>query len=68
VHMSFLRCPVVGDRIYGRRKPSVDIQRHFLHASKLTFRLPSREVSNTFEAPLPDELAEVLERLRLSVK
>jgi 23S rRNA pseudouridine1911/1915/1917 synthase len=64
VHMSFIGCPIVGDRIYGRRKPSLAVQRHFLHAQKLTFRMPSNNAAKVFEATLPDELEVILERLR----
>jgi 23S rRNA pseudouridine1911/1915/1917 synthase len=64
VHMAFLGCPVAGDRIYGRRKPSLPLKRHFLHAARLTIRLPGATRPRRFEAPLPEELAVVLEDLR----
>lgn len=64
VHLAFLGCPVAGDRVYGRRKPSVPLERHFLHAARLRLRLPGDEVPRTFEAPLPDELEAVLDLLR----
>ncbi len=66
VHMSFLGCPIVGDRIYGRRKPSFTLQRHFLHALRLTFQLPEDSETRTFEAPLPGNLEAILERLRIA--
>jgi len=64
VHMEFLGCPVAGDTIYGRRKSSLSLNRFFLHAVKLTVRLPGEKAPRHFEAPLPSELAEVLERMR----
>lgn len=64
VHMAFLGCPVVGDRVYGRRVPSLPLKRHFLHAARLTIRLPGAARPRRFEAPLPEELATVLEDLR----
>jgi 23S rRNA pseudouridine1911/1915/1917 synthase len=64
VHMAFLGCPIVGDKVYGRRKASVSIRRHFLHAQKLTLLLPSEKEPQTFQAALPDELTAVLEDLR----
>jgi 23S rRNA pseudouridine1911/1915/1917 synthase len=67
LHLAFLDCPVVGDKVYGRRKPSLPITRHFLHAARLTIRLPSEDAPRTFEAPLPEELRKVLEGLRLKV-
>ena len=64
LHMSFIGCPVVGDTIYGHRTPSLAIQRHFLHASRLTIRLPNEDLPRTFHAPLPDDLHHLLEVLR----
>jgi len=66
LHLSFLGCPVAGDTTYGRRTPSLGIQRHFLHAARLTIRMPGDQRLHTFEAPLPDELVEVLNSLRLA--
>lgn len=63
VHLSFIECPIVGDKVYGRRKATIKIGRQFLHALKLTLRLPSEDEQQTFEAPLPDELKAILERL-----
>lgn len=64
LHCSFLGCPIVGDRVYGRRKPSLPLKRHFLHAWKLTITLPGESQPQTFEAPLPADLQNLLERLR----
>jgi 23S rRNA pseudouridine1911/1915/1917 synthase len=64
VHMSFLGCPVAGDTVYGRRKPSLPLERHFLHAYRISLLLPGEAEPRTFEAPLPGELSGVLEALR----
>lgn len=64
VHLAFLGCPVAGDRVYGRRKGSLDLDRQFLHASALTIRLPGAQEPSTLVAPLPSELARVLADLR----
>jgi 23S rRNA pseudouridine1911/1915/1917 synthase len=66
VHLAFLGCPIVGDRIYGRRKPSLNIKRHFLHALRLAFQLPDDPEARAFEAPLPGNLEAILERLRIA--
>jgi 23S rRNA pseudouridine1911/1915/1917 synthase len=63
LHCAFLDCPIVGDTIYGRRHPTVAIKRHFLHAVRLTVKLPGEETPRTFEAPLPVDLKELLELL-----
>ena len=53
LHCEFLGCPIVGDKIYGRKKPSVEIERHFLHAYRLKIVLPGETEPRIFEAPLP---------------
>jgi 23S rRNA pseudouridine1911/1915/1917 synthase len=64
VHLAFLGCPVTGDLIYGRKKPTLDISRQFLHAHQLTISLPGEDRKRTFEAVLPHELKEVLGKLK----
>ncbi len=68
VHMAFLGCPVVGDTVYGRKKPSIEIQRQFLHAFRLSILIPGEGVKRTFEAPLASELFEVLDLLRINTE
>lgn len=65
VHMAFLGCPVVGDRIYGKKRSTIELDRHFLHAYKLKIILPGEAEPRVFEAPLPEELRDVLEKLHL---
>jgi len=64
LHCEFLGCPIVGDKVYGRKKTSVDLDRHFLHAYRLKIVLPDETEPRIFEAPLPDELENVLAALR----
>lgn len=64
LHCAFLGCPIVGDKVYGRRKSSVSIRRHFLHAHKLKIILPGENDPRVFEADLPVELEAVLNELR----
>jgi 23S rRNA pseudouridine1911/1915/1917 synthase len=63
VHLSYLGTPVAGDTMYGHRKPSIESDRFFLHANKLSLRLPGDRANKTFEAPLPPELLTILESL-----
>ena len=65
VHLAFLDCPITGDTIYGRRKPSLPIKRHFLHAQRLSIKIPGETEPRTFEAQLPDELQKILTTLEL---
>jgi len=64
VHLAALKIPVAGDSVYGRINPSIHIGRHFLHAQKITLRLPGQKIARTFIAPLPLELEKVLQELR----
>jgi 23S rRNA pseudouridine1911/1915/1917 synthase len=64
VHLAFLGCPVTGDRVYGRKKPSLPISRQFLHAHQLSITLPGESKKRTFEAALPEELAAILGQLK----
>lgn len=63
LHLAFLKCPIVGDTVYGKKKPSVEIGRHFLHAERISIVLPGENQARTFHAPLPDELQKVLDSL-----
>lgn len=64
IHMAFIGHPIVGDPVYGFRKQRAQAPRLFLHAARLGFRLPSTGEWREFQAPLPDDLAAVLARLR----
>jgi len=64
LHLAFLGCPIVGDTVYGRKKPSLEIGRHFLHAFRLRIILPGEKEPRTFEAQLPKALLEVIEEVR----
>jgi 23S rRNA pseudouridine1911/1915/1917 synthase len=64
LHCAFLGCPIAGDTLYGRKKPTLPLKRHFLHAFRLKIILPGETTPREFSAPLPDDLARVLEALR----
>jgi 23S rRNA pseudouridine1911/1915/1917 synthase len=64
VHVASIGHPVVGDGIYGRRRTSLPVSRQFLHARRLGFKHPSTGQRLELEAPLPEELATVLDLLR----
>jgi 23S rRNA pseudouridine1911/1915/1917 synthase len=64
VHLSWLGYPVLGDDTYGYRRQELLDDRHFLHASRLRIVHPGTGDEVTFEAPLPQDLSDVLRRLR----
>jgi 23S rRNA pseudouridine1911/1915/1917 synthase len=61
-HLAYARLPIVGDPVYGKRGDQSGLERQFLHAWRLTVRLP-RGGERTFTAPLAPELALYLDRL-----
>jgi 23S rRNA pseudouridine1911/1915/1917 synthase len=65
LHLAFIGCPIVGDLVYGRKKPSLPIARQFLHAARLEVTLPGEQAPHIFEAPLPADLQAVLSKLQL---
>jgi 23S rRNA pseudouridine1911/1915/1917 synthase len=64
VHLAFIGTPIAGDRIYGRKKPSLGLKRQFLHAAEIRISLPGGIGQKTFQAPLPEELDIQLQELR----
>jgi 23S rRNA pseudouridine1911/1915/1917 synthase len=64
VHLSWMGYPVVGDAVYGYNRQRLLSGRHFLHAAELRFVHPATGEEVEFKAPLPPELAALLQRLR----
>lgn len=76
VHLAFRGHPIVGDTTYGgarriERRPTghsarrrLDLERHFLHATRIGFMVPETGLWREFESPLPAELNAVLAWLR----
>ena len=63
VHLAWLKCPVVGDTVYGRKKNSLGLERQFLHAYRLRFQHPRTEEFLFLEAPLDEKLQNILNQL-----
>ena len=63
VHLASIHIPIVGDLIYGLKNPTLPIDRHFLHASELSIRLPGETSKTHFKAELPAELNTLLNDL-----
>ncbi|HNS50289.1 MAG TPA: RluA family pseudouridine synthase [Anaerolineae bacterium] len=66
VHFASIGHPVSGDTVYGRRRCPLPLVRHFLHAWRLDFEHPSTAEHIELQAPLPPDLARVLDFLRAS--
>lgn len=65
VHLAYVGYPIVGDTVYGRRKKTLSLKRHFLHAAELTIKRPSDQKELTFSAGLPPELNAILDTLEI---
>lgn len=67
VHMAFLGHPIIGDPHYGRPRrdllPAPLPARQMLHAARLRFTHPSTGKDVVFEAPLPQDMRELLDLL-----
>ncbi|MFO7173482.1 MAG: RluA family pseudouridine synthase [Bacillota bacterium] len=61
VHMAYLGHPLLGDQLYGG--PTDRIQRQALHAFRLRFRRPRDGEEITLEAPLPQDMADLIAQL-----
>ncbi len=64
VHLAAIDHPVAGDAVYGGHRPGIDLDRPFLHATRLRFDHPVTGARMQFDDPLPPELDDVLARLR----
>ena len=75
LHLTFLKCPVIGDKVYGsfkgiysfKNKPLSNLcqslNRLALHAQSLGFIHPSTEKELYFKAPWPEDIKELLKAL-----
>jgi 23S rRNA pseudouridine1911/1915/1917 synthase len=63
VHFAAIDHPVAGDPEYGH-KGRHGLSRQFLHSARLSFHHPTTGEELTFESPLPEDLADALERAR----
>jgi len=53
VHMAYIKHPVIGDQVYGRKKQRFDTGGQVLHAKRLTFEHPATGELMEFETPVP---------------
>ena len=63
VHCLSISCPILGDKLYGRKDKTFPHVPMMLHAKSLSLVLPGREERTTFQAPLPDHFRRILAQL-----
>lgn len=64
VHLSWRSHPILGDTVYGHKKPELGLDSQCLHARELTFVHPRTGQPVTVSCPLPDWFQSVLEKLK----
>ena len=63
VHMAHIGHPLLGDLVYGHKKPEKGLEGQCLHARALKFRHPRTGEEIRLESPLPAYFTQVLARL-----
>ncbi|MBR4864712.1 MAG: RluA family pseudouridine synthase [Oscillospiraceae bacterium] len=64
VHMASIGHPILGDTVYGRKKPELGQDSQVLHAGALCFKHPRDGRPVLVLAPLPEYFVQVLEKLQ----
>jgi len=67
VHMAYIGHPILGDTVYGHKKPELGQSSQCLHAGSLCFRHPRDGRPVLVFAPLPEYFQEVLRKLEGSL-
>ena len=70
VHMSEMGFPVIGDKIYGKKRLEMkdSPERHILHAWRLRIDHPATGEPMTFTAPIPDDMLSILDKFGIDIK
>ena len=63
VHMAHIGHPLLGDLVYGHKRPEKGLSGQCLHARALRFIHPRTGELVTFTCPLPEYFQDVLARL-----
>ena len=63
VHMAHIGHPILGDTVYGRKKPELGLDSQCLHAAVLCFQHPKDGHLVITHAPLPEYFETVLKKL-----
>ena len=63
VHMAHIGHPILGDTVYGHKKPELGQESQVLHAGALCFKHPRDQRPVMVLAPLPEYFKKLLEKL-----
>lgn len=64
VHLAHIGHPVLGDMVYGMKKPELGLDSQCLHARRIKFIHPRTEEHVELESQLPEYFTAVLEKLK----
>ena len=64
VHLAYMGHPILGDTVYGAKKPVPGLTGQCLHATGLQFLHPSTGEKITLTCPLPEEFTKMLKKLQ----
>ncbi|HEX2829507.1 MAG TPA: 23S rRNA pseudouridine(1911/1915/1917) synthase RluD [Burkholderiales bacterium] len=66
VHLASIKHPLLGDPVYGKRNvnPKLAFHRQALHAQRLGLVHPVSRKAMSWEAPVPEDMRELMERLK----
>lgn len=64
VHLAYIGHPILGDTVYGAKKPVPGLTGQCLHATALEFIHPATGKKISLTCPLPEEFTRMLEKLQ----
>ena len=64
VHLAYIGHPILGDTVYGAKKPVPGLTGQCLHATGLQFLHPSTGEKIALTCPLPEEFTKMLKKLQ----
>ena len=69
VHMSEMGFPVIGDKIYGKKRLEMkdSPERQILHAWRLKIEHPITKEPMVFTAPIPEDMKEILDKFDIEI-
>jgi 23S rRNA pseudouridine1911/1915/1917 synthase len=65
VHLKHIAHPVVCDPVYGIKKSKFSFNKQLLHAKKLMIKHPRTDKEMTFEADIPKDFQNILNKMKL---
>ena len=63
VHLAYIGHPILGDTVYGAKKPVAGLTGQCLHATGLEFIHPTTGEKVSLTCPLPEEFTKMLAKL-----